>query len=81
VFSKDWSCLQNVPFPADVSNGNLFVITVAVTAGNIESGFRISSFGKNARNIVDNFGIKLVSYTKLEKRVKHSALWMVVLSC
>ena len=47
------------------------VVAVAATAGKTESGFRIASVGKNARNTIDNFGIQLVSYTKQEKRVKH----------
>ena len=46
------------------------VSAVAVSQGKSESGFRVASVGQSARNVVDNFGIQLVSYTKSSKAIK-----------
>lgn len=46
------------------------VSAVAVSQGKSESGFRVASIGKNARKVVDNYGIQLVCYEKLKKPTK-----------
>lgn len=41
---------------------------IGIFAANNEAGFVIAAHGDNAREIVDNYGISLISYTNLKSR-------------
>jgi CRISPR-associated endoribonuclease Cas2 subtype I-E len=41
---------------------------IAVVSAKNEAGFRIATHGKNRRMIVDNHGVQLVEYTRVERK-------------